>query len=85
MSESLYREHTARRDYRCGRECGSTIRAGSRYVVASLPPNSEMGNTGWWSMRLHGRDYNDCPTYHPEALEDPREIQARQARRRLAL
>jgi hypothetical protein len=58
---SLYTEQAARRDYRCGRECGEPIKAGTRYVRAALPPGSEMGNTGWWVMRLHGRHWEDCP------------------------
>lgn len=71
---SLYREHTARREYRCERQCGAPIQEGSRYTVASLPPHSDIGNTSWWSIRIHGRDYDDCPTYHPEALAEIEDI-----------
>lgn len=63
---TLYREHTARRDYWCGRECGDPIKAGTRYTMASLPPGGELGNISWWNMRIHGRDWADCPSHKPE-------------------
>lgn len=79
---SLYRERVARRNYHCGRECGAVIEAGTKHVLASLPPHDpEVGNTTWWHMRLHGRDYNDCPRYHPEAIADVREIAVKELTR----
>jgi hypothetical protein len=72
---TFYQPRKARRAYRCDRLCGSPIPAGSEYVVASLPPGDrEIGNEQWLTMRVHGQDYNDCPTYHPEARDDIREM-----------
>lgn len=63
MTETLYREHTARHDYECGRECGDPIHAGTRYAVASLPPRSDIGNDRWLTMRVHGTERSDCPRW----------------------
>lgn len=63
---SLYREQVACRDYVCERECGEPIRKGTRYVRASLPPWTEPNESGhWWSIRLHGRTWDDCGPYSP--------------------
>lgn len=44
---------TARKRHRCESMragCTNLIEPGDRYVLAELPPNSEMGNTGWWRL-----------------------------------
>lgn len=43
----------ARRPRRCdGFNCYQRIAAGQRYVVASLPPHSDVSNPGWWRHHL---------------------------------
>lgn len=44
---------TARKQYRCETRhdgCVGLIKPGDQYVLAELPPNGEMGNTGWWRL-----------------------------------
>lgn len=64
---------TARKTHRCQNEssrCTRLIRPGDRYVLASLPPNSDLGNVGWWNLRscagcveaLHGQTVDEAAT-----------------------
>lgn len=51
--------HTARRQHACeGFRCNGrrSILPGHRYTRSALPPGGEIGNTGWWTMRICG----DC-------------------------
>lgn len=60
--QALHVERTARKRYRCdnqhcepyphGRE-SLFIQPGDRYVLASLPPDTDVGNTTWWHARFH--------------------------------
>lgn len=46
---------TAKQQYRCDGHLNPrrhVIGKGERYVRRSLPPNSEIGNTSWWTMRV---------------------------------
>ena len=46
---------TARKRHRCETRhtgCAGLIEPGHRYVLAELPPNSEMGNERWWRMAI---------------------------------
>ncbi|GIJ10752.1 hypothetical protein ACFFMR_18980 [Micromonospora andamanensis] len=47
---------TARKPHRCdtdtGHRCRTTIQPGQRYLIAAMPPNSELGNTGWWVVKI---------------------------------
>lgn len=46
---------TARKTRRCESKrtgCAGMIKPGDRYVLAELPPNSDMGNDRWWRMPL---------------------------------
>lgn len=47
--------HTARKQYFCESErsgCSVVIKAGDLYVLAELPPGSDVGNDRWWRMRI---------------------------------
>ena len=51
--ESLKTFRTARTRKPCQRwACYKTIWPGQRYLRAALPPNSDMGNVGWWTMNI---------------------------------
>lgn len=66
---SLYTEHVASRAYVCDRGCGEPIEPDSRYVRAALPPWAEPNESdGWWTMRLHGRRWEDCPAHTATAI-----------------
>lgn len=45
---------TARKTHHCDTQshrCARTIQPGERYAHYSLPPNSDMGNEGWWTAK----------------------------------
>jgi len=72
---ALYSIQVARKRYRCehgGYECPGVypicsgwIEPGERYVRASLPPGSDMGNTSWWTLRRHASDIEYVPPAGP--------------------
>lgn len=61
---------TARKAYRCDStitgHCHHTIRPGQRYLLTSLPPRGDLGNTGWWKLRSCA----GCATRHGQALDE---------------
>lgn len=68
----LHTERTARRDYPCSWECGDPIKAGARYVRSALPPWTEPNESDhWWTARLHGHTYYDCPSRRRFAPAEP--------------
>lgn len=72
------REQTARRRYECGWGCGEPIEPGTRYVYASIPPQSSVAagySEHWQHARLHGRSFYDCPSVsiHPRGSDKPAE------------
>lgn len=62
--------HKARKAYRCDStitgHCHHTIRPGQRYLLTSLPPRGDLGNTGWWKLRSCA----GCATRHGQALDE---------------
>lgn len=58
MTECFSTERTARKTFVCSR-CTQRIKPGTRYREHRLPPNSEIGNIGWWRLRNH----LVCPPY----------------------
>lgn len=61
MSIALVTVRTARTPHRCDNAYPAVdaylyghphIRPGDRYVRCSIPPNSELGNEGWWTYVL---------------------------------
>lgn len=56
-------ERVARKRHHCDWDCEQPIEPGTRYVRWSLPPGSDLGNTGWWSLAGHGHSLHDCPRY----------------------
>lgn len=57
-SEALHVEHVARKRHRCEATCCHVappgwILPGDRYVLSSLPPNSDVDNPTWWHARFH--------------------------------
>lgn len=66
---SMQTWHVSRRDRFCQAQrsrydvvspCRGVIRDGERYCRSALPPNSEMGNSGWWTNNL----CQSCATYY---------------------
>ncbi|MEU5945115.1 hypothetical protein ABZ793_06080 [Micromonospora sp. NPDC047465] len=60
---------TARKTHRCGSEtgkCHTTIQPGDRYLLASLPPDSEMGNTDWWHLKV----CRGCAEVYGQSMEE---------------
>jgi hypothetical protein len=51
-------ERTARKRRRCS-VCTKRIEPGERYLAHALPPDSELGNEGWWHTAAHLRPA-DC-------------------------
>jgi hypothetical protein len=70
----LYGVVTAKKRHRCDGHMASEthwIEPGQKYVASALPPDSEIGNTGWW----HARFCVDCaPDLYADELatDDPR-------------
>lgn len=57
--EALYGVRVAWGRYRCDGHLADDrhhIEPGQRYVASALPPNSDIGNLGWW----HNRMCMDC-------------------------
>ncbi|MER5703492.1 hypothetical protein ABT023_16325 [Micromonospora sp. NPDC002296] len=61
---------TARKSHCCeadtGTRCRTAIRPGERYLLASLPPNGELGNTTWWRLKV----CVGCATRHGKTLDE---------------
>jgi hypothetical protein len=65
---SLRTEHVARRRYLCGWDCGEPIEPGTRYIRSVIPPWTEPNESPhWWTHRLHGPKYGDCPSRQKKA------------------
>ncbi|WP_431892699.1 hypothetical protein [Micromonospora haikouensis] len=73
---------TARKQHTCeadtGTRCRTTIEPGDRYLLASLPPNSEMGNPDWWRMKI----CRGCAEQYGQTLDEQATPRRRPARRR---
>lgn len=53
--EEYWTGRTARKRHVCEGEkpgCPGGVEPGQRYVEMKLPPNSDLGNQGWWRMRV---------------------------------
>lgn len=56
--EAIHSVHIARRTLRCQGDavsaaaCHDTIQPGEHYTLSKLPPNSDLGNVEWWTVRL---------------------------------
>jgi hypothetical protein len=54
--EEYWQDRTARKQHRCesdhGTRCTNRIEPGTRYIVMTLPPNSDIGNPSWWRMKV---------------------------------
>lgn len=70
MRESLLTWRTARKRHRC-EFCREPIEPGERYVSAALPPNTDVGNVGWWHSASHGENGHACEKYW--LVDDPYE------------
>ena len=75
MSRALLTWRTARVPHRC-EFCRQPIEPGERYVCASLPLGTDIGNRGWWHSASHGEDGNACASYWlvDEPYERPLEM-----------
>jgi hypothetical protein len=49
---TIHRLRRARVRHACGR-CVDVIEPGALYWSCSLPPGSDIGNTGWWHEKSH--------------------------------
>ncbi len=56
--ECLVTRRRARRQHRCDK-CRKPIMPGQEYNKYALPPDSDIGNIGWWTMKCHLPA--DCP------------------------
>jgi hypothetical protein len=65
---------TARQDYVCDQfRCRhGVIPKGSEYVTVSTPPNSDIGNTTWWTLRHD----SECDAYYVESPFHPGQSKA---------
>ncbi|MGW3888908.1 hypothetical protein ACWD69_09475 [Micromonospora chokoriensis] len=73
---------TARKTHRCqneSRACHRTIRPGDRYVLASLPPHSDIGNDRWWNLRSCA---GCVQANHNQSVDEAATERKRPARRR---
>ncbi|MGC4769222.1 hypothetical protein ACLQ25_09605 [Micromonospora sp. DT44] len=73
---------TARKTHRCeneSRACHRVIRPGDRYVLASLPPNSDLGNDRWWNLRSCA---GCVQAHHNKSVDEAATERKRPARRR---
>ena len=52
------RERTARKQHQCA-NCLHPVRPGQRYLYHAIPPESDIGNPGWWHSITH-LTYDDC-------------------------
>jgi hypothetical protein len=66
--KTLGRCYTARTRKRCTEDrwnCRNWIEPGEVYLRVALPPGSDLGNTGWWTMNIckgcmYLRELNDA-------------------------
>lgn len=59
---------TARKEHRCGWDCGTPIMPGEQYTRSSVTPyDTDLGNTRWWHVALHSASRLDCPRYRQAA------------------
>jgi hypothetical protein len=62
--EEYWTGRAAQKRYRCESEritpCAGYIEPGQRYVAMELPPGSEIGNQGWWRLKVCLPCATDC-------------------------
>lgn len=66
---AIVRTRRARRPHECSC-CGGEILRGDLYEASSLPPGSDIGNTGWWRNTSHVGAYLPPARHQTKADHD---------------